>query len=404
MNSDFIVLGAGIVGLSIARELKNRNPKLKILVIEKEKELALHSSGRNSGVLHSGIYYPPNTLKAKVCVEGSKELARYCEEKKIPLLKLGKILVPTRLEDDKQLDVLYERGTANKVNVDWLNSEELRKLEPEARSASGRALFVKSTSVSDAKKVTQSVAEDIKLLGVEIVYDQKIIKVDNQNKTLTSSDSKSYHYGHVINTTGLHADSVAQLFGVGHNYTLLPFKGLYWRLREDSGIKINHLIYPVPDLRVPFLGVHTTTSVDSKVYLGPTAVPAFGRENYHGLDDVSFAELCKIVYLITGQFINGRDGFRRLAWQEGTRYFKGQFVEAAKALLPRLKSEHLVRCDKVGIRAQMFDKTQKSLVMDFLVERGPNSTHILNAISPAWTSAFAFARFVLDEFVEKRDN
>ena len=174
---------------------------------------------------------------------------------------------------------------------------------------------------------------------------------------------------------------------------------MYWKLDPNAGFDIRHLIYPVPDLRVPFLGVHTTTTTDGITYIGPTAVPAFGRENYRGLEDVDASELIRISSLLVKQFVAGRDGFRRLAWQEGRRYFKPWFTKAAQAVLPRLKSEHLLPTDKVGIRAQMLDKDTGRLVTDFLVERGPHSTHILNAISPAWTSAFPFARYVCDNFI-----
>uniref|UniRef100_UPI004047B0DB FAD-dependent oxidoreductase n=1 Tax=Polynucleobacter sp. TaxID=2029855 RepID=UPI004047B0DB len=181
----------------------------------------------------------------------------------------------------------------------------------------------------------------------------------------------------------------------------LPFKGIYWKLDPNSGIRIQHLIYPVPDLRVPFLGVHTTTTTDGSTYLGPTAVPAFGRENYRGLSGVSVSELVRISHLLIKQYASGKDGFRRLAVQEGRRYFKPWFTDAARAVIPRLRPEHLLPTDKVGIRAQMLDKQTGRLVTDFLVERGPSSTHILNAISPAWTSAFPFARYICDNFIER---
>jgi L-2-hydroxyglutarate oxidase LhgO len=184
---------------------------------------------------------------------------------------------------------------------------------------------------------------------------------------------------------------------------LLPFKGIYWKLDPGSGIGIRHLIYPVPDLRVPFLGVHTTTTTDGATYLGPTAVPAFGRENYHGWKGVSLGEMTRITGLLIRQYARGKDGFRRLAWQEGRRYFKPWFADAARAIVPRLRTEHLLPSDKVGIRAQMLDRQTGRLVTDFLVERGPSSTHILNAISPAWTSAFPFSRHICDHYIERSE-
>jgi L-2-hydroxyglutarate oxidase LhgO len=394
-------VGAGIVGLSIAKELKERAPQSKILVLEKEIMPGLHSSGRNSGVLHSGIYYPPESLKARVCRQGSLEMSAYCKERKLPIKQIGKILVPVNPEDAPQLNLLEERARKNGVLVHRLDSQTLRELEPEARSASGKALFVPGTSVADASAVMRSISDECLAAGIKIKCSSTISRVDVTKKKVELADSMLLNYGHLINSSGLHADSIAHQFGVGKQYTLLPFKGIYWKLSPESGIKVNHLIYPVPDLRVPFLGVHTTTSVDGTVYLGPTAVPAFGRENYQGLQGVTISELFRISGLLIKQIVSGRDGFRRLGWQEGRRYFKPWFADAARGILPNLKNNDLLACSKVGIRAQMYDRQSKKLVMDFLVEKGKSSTHILNAISPAWTSAFPFARFVINNYIER---
>ena len=396
---DFLVIGAGIVGLSIARELKQRHPDLTITILEKESQLGCHSSGRNSGVLHSGIYYPPESLKARVCVNGAKEMAEFCEQYKLPLRRCGKVLIATRVEDGDQLALLAQRAKGNGILVEKLDERALRNVEPEARSATGIALLIRSTAVGSPKAVLQALQTEIEQLGIEIVCNAKILSVNVGQRELTLENGTRISYGHAINAAGLHADTIAHQFDSGHRYTLLPFKGLYWKLDPNAGFDIRHLIYPVPDLRVPFLGVHTTTTTDGITYIGPTAVPAFGRENYRGLEDVDASELIRISSLLVKQFVAGRDGFRRLAWQEGRRYFKPWFTKAAQAVLPRLKSEHLLPTDKVGIRAQMLDKDTGRLVTDFLVERGPHSTHILNAISPAWTSAFPFARYVCDNFI-----
>ena len=396
---DFLVIGAGIVGLSIARELKQRHPDLTITILEKESQFGRHSSGRNSGVLHSGIYYPPESLKARVCVNGAKEMAEFCEQYKLPLRRCGKVLIATRVEDGDQLALLAQRAKGNGILVEKLDERALRNVEPEARSATGIALLIRSTAVGSPKAVLQALQTEIEQLGIEIVCNAKILSVNVGQRELTLENGTRISYGHAINAAGLHADTIAHQFDSGHRYTLLPFKGLYWKLDPNAGFDIRHLIYPVPDLRVPFLGVHTTTTTDGITYIGPTAVPAFGRENYRGLEDVDASELIRISSLLVKQFVAGRDGFRRLAWQEGRRYFKPWFTKAAQAVLPRLKSEHLLPTDKVGIRAQMLDKDTGRLVTDFLVERGPHSTHILNAISPAWTSAFPFARYVCDNFI-----
>ena len=397
-TADYVVIGAGIVGLTVAAELKRREPGARIVVLEKEPEPGRHSSGRNSGVLHSGIYYPPKSLKAQVCGQGAREMAAYCEERRLPLARIGKVLVPARPEEGPQLDLLEERAAANGVAVERLDRAALAKREPEAGTATGEALFVPSTAVVSSQDVLASVVADVRAAGIEILCGDTLGDVDAAGRSLDWGGER-IAYGHAINTAGLHADAVAHKFGVGRRYTLLPFKGIYWKLDPASGIRINHLIYPVPDLRVPFLGVHTTTAIDGTVYVGPTAVPAFGRENYRGTTGVTPRELLRIGTQLAKQYLSGRDGFRRLAWQEGRRYFKPWFAEAARAVVPNLRPEHLLPCTKVGIRAQMLDKETGSLVTDFLVENGPHSTHVLNAISPAFTSAFPLARHICDQWV-----
>ena len=397
-TADFVVVGAGIVGLTIALELKRRLPSARILLLEKEPKPGRHSSGRNSGVLHSGIYYPPASLKARVCGQGAREWAAYCEQRGLPLNRIGKVLVPLREEDAGQLDLLQRRAAENGVDAVRVGEAELRELEPEARSATGDALFVRSTAVVSSADSFAAILRDARDAGIELLCGAALSMVDGRTRTLRWGGER-IGYGHLVNTAGLHADTVAHQFGVGERFTLLPFKGIYWQLDPASGLDIRHLIYPVPDLRVPFLGVHTTTAIDGTVYLGPTAVPAFGRENYRGTQGVSGDELFRILSHLGSQYLSGRNGFRRLAWQEGRRYFKRWFADAARQLLPRLRPEHLLPCPKVGIRAQMLDKNTGELVTDFLVEAGPASTHVLNAISPAFTSAFPFARHVCDTHI-----
>lgn len=397
-SADFLIVGAGVVGLTIAWELKKRYPDQSVVVLEKEAAPGLHSSGRNSGVLHSGIYYPASSLKAQVCSQGAREMADYCLEHSLPLHRTGKLLIPTRTEDDAQLDILLRRAQQNNIPVQELDEKELRAMEPEVRSATGKALFVASTSVVDARQVMSAILTDAGAAGVQIITGARLNNINPTTRKVILTSGKM-SYGHLINAAGLYADRVAHLMSVGRQYTLLPFKGIYWKLRNDCGISVRRLVYPVPDLRVPFLGVHTTNSTAGTTYLGPTAAPAFGRENYKGWQGITPYELIHISALLARQYVGGQDGFRRLTWQEGRRLFKPWFVEAARALLPRLRTEHLEATDKVGIRAQLLDRNTGKLVTDFLVERGPSSTHILNAISPAFTSAFPFARHIVDKFV-----
>lgn len=398
--ADYVVIGAGIVGLAVARELKRRAPKAHILVLEKEERPGRHASGRNSGVLHSGLYYPPGSLKARLCGRGAREMAEYCAARGLPLRRIGKLLVPTEEADAPRLDRLAERAAANGVEVERLDAAALARIEPEARSASGEALFVPGTSVVSPGEVMAALAGEAAAAGIELRCGGSLGEVDAKRRTLLWSGER-LSYGHAVNAAGLHADRVAHLFGAGRRYALLPFKGVYWKLDPASGIRLSHLVYPVPDLRVPFLGIHTTTAIDGGIYLGPTALPAFGRENYSGLEGVRPGEALRIAGLLARQFLSGRDGFRRLAWREGRRFSKARFARAARALLPRLRAEHLLACGKVGIRAQMLDLREGRLVGDFLAEGGPGSTHVLNAVSPAFTSAFPLARHLCDNIIPK---
>jgi (S)-2-hydroxyglutarate dehydrogenase len=397
-SADYLIVGAGIIGLTIANELRRQYPRRSIIIIEKESQTGLHSSGRNSGVLHSGIYYNPESYKAKYSARGRVAMTEFCLKHKLPFRKIGKILLPVREEDNDQLQILFERGGKNGVCVQWLDENALRRREPEARSATGKALFVSVTSIANPRLILQKLEEMLLRNGVTVHKGVQINSIDPINRNIGSATT-TYSYGLLINSAGLHADTVAHKFGAGHAYTLLPFKGIYWKLDPKSGLKINHLVYPVPDLRVPFLGVHSTTNTEGNVYLGPTAVPAFGRENYHGLQNISIRELGGFLKLIGAQLLTGRDGFRRLAWQEGRRYFKRWFAQAARAIFPRLEDRHLTACDKVGIRAQMYHKPTGRLANDFVIEKGESSVHILNAISPAWTCSMPFAEMVVSEYI-----
>ena len=401
VSTDFLIIGAGIVGISIAREIKIRNPKASISILEKEPDVGLHSSSRNSSVLHSGIYYPVNSLKAKVCRQGAIEMKDYHREHKIPLVECGKILITTNKHDAPQLDILLNRAKDSNIPVEILNEYDLKKLEPEIKSFNGKGIFVPSTSVGSSKEVMNFLRKEIEGLGINLYFNAKITKINPISKQVNLENGHSFNYGHAVNSAGLYADKIAHQFGVGQKYTLLPFKGIYWKLDPASGFNLKHLIYPVPDLRIPFLGVHTTTSVDGVTYLGPTAVPVFGRENYYGTKGINIGDFLNITSNLTKQFIANKDGFRRLSWQEGSRYIKLRFTSAAKKILPRLKMNHLIPSNKVGIRAQMLDTESGRMVNDFLVESDKNSTHIINAISPAWTSAFPFARYIYDNHIKK---
>ena len=394
---DYIIIGAGIIGLGVARELANQYPQAKIAVLEKESKIGLHASGRNSGVLHSGIYYKEGSLKAKFCLDGSRAMAAYCDEYSLPINRIGKVIVSQKNSDGPLLDMLYRRALANGANVSLINESELKKIEPSARSVTNFALFSPETSVVDPKSILLHLYQDLLKKNVAFFFNTHCVDVDTKQKKL-SVGHEMLSYGHLFNTAGLHADRVARACGLVDRYTMIPFKGMYYELASTSVIQINHLIYPVPDMNVPFLGVHFTKGIDGKVYIGPTAIPALGREHYSGVQGIQIKEALNILFNTASCYITNNQGFRSYAHQELPRCRTTRFVAAASSLVPGLQQSDVLKSSKVGIRAQLLDKHKRELVMDFLVRKTENATHILNAVSPAFTSAFSFAKFIVDSF------
>lgn len=394
---DYLIIGAGIIGLSIARNLLECEPHAKIAIIEKEDNIGRHASGRNSGVLHSGIYYPQGSLKAKVCLEGSRLIQAYCDEYRLPINRIGKVIVPTNSVDGNALDTLYQRAKNNNAQVHLINETELKKIEPETRTATGFALFAPETCVIDSSELMQHLYTDLINKRISFYFNSPCLEIDTRLKKI-STPKGSISYGHLFNASGLFADKIAQMCDLDSRYTMLPFKGIYQELSPNSQIKVNHLIYPVPDMNVPFLGIHFTKSVYEKVYIGPTAFPALGRENYQGLEGIKLKELTNTIKCIGKQYITNKQGFRSYAHQEIPRFFSSQFLTAAQSLVPRLNKSDLIGKAKVGIRAQLYDKQKNELVMDFLIEKTKNETHVLNAVSPAFTSSFSFAKLITSAY------
>ena len=335
-SCDVLILGGGMVGLSIAHQLLERGITSSISIVDKEPELGLHSSGRNSGVLHAGLYYKPGSLKAKVCVEGARRLRSWVEERGLPLNPCGKVIVPPRVELDAQLDVLAERGRANGAEVEFWDANQLHKLIPEARTASGRALWSPNTAVVKPISVVRRLRQDLADAGVTMREGVHDCDAQPKEQQLTLSDGTSLSYGHLFNCTGLQADRVAQVFGVGEHYTLLPFKGLYWQLKASCPFQPQTNLYPVPDLSVPFLGVHFTPSADpiATVSIGPTATPAWGRENYRGFKDIEPLMAASNIGVLARQYLANKGGFRRYVHEQAFLALPPLLIKAAQELIP----------------------------------------------------------------------
>jgi len=397
-SADVLIIGGGMVGLAIAHQLLERSPGRSIVVVDKEPSLGRHSSGRNSGVLHAGLYYKPGTLKARVCVSGSRRLRAWCEQRGLPINACGKVIVPPRPGLDHQRDVLAQRGRANGATVEFWDAEQLKRKLPVARTSSGRALWSPATAVVKPALILQRLQLELQERGVLILTGCQHWDVDPSRRKLRLQDGTSLTYGHLINCSGLQADRVAHRFEVGLNFRLLPFKGLYWQLKKNCGIHVPTNLYPVPDLDIPFLGVHFTPSADPEpvVSIGPTATLAMGRENYRGLEGLEPAMTASNVLTLANQYIRNQGGFRRYVHEQAFLALPPLLLRAAQELIPFVRSEDIEPSQKVGIRSQLFDRDTGKLHDDFLCLPGPDSTHVLNAISPAFTASFALADVILD--------
>jgi L-2-hydroxyglutarate oxidase LhgO len=388
---DFVVIGGGVVGLSIARELKRRSPGASVALLDKEDGPSRHASGRNSGVLHAGFYYTADTLKARFTRAGNLAWTEFCRERKLPLRACGKLVVASKPEEIPVLDELLRRGLANGVPVTLVDEKQAREIEPRARTM-GRALHSPSTAVVDPAACLAALASDARREGIDLRWNTQYL--GREGRAVRTS-AGMLEAGYVVNAAGLYADRVARDYGFSDSYRILPFKGLYLYSEEPAGAFRAH-IYPVPDIRNPFLGVHFTVTVDGHVKIGPTAIPALWRENYGGLAGFSAPELAEIACRQAGLFLGAGFDFRRLAWEEIQKNSKSVLASLAGRLADGVKASDYRRWGKPGIRAQLVDVEKKTLVMDFVLEGDARSMHVLNAVSPGFTCAMPFAAHVCE--------
>lgn len=389
---EILIIGGGITGLTIARELIKRNI-YPIYIIEKESDLARHASGRNSGVLHSGIYYTPDSLKARFCVEGNKLMKQYCKQNNLPLLECGKVIVAKDEKEHKGLYELKKRADDAGAFAEIIDEKSLSKIEPYAKTCS-IALYVPNTAVIEPISIMKSLSNElINSYKCYIAFDTKFIKLKSPNVAVTNKGL--IYFNKCINAAGAYADKIAHTFDIAKEYKILPFKGTYKKLKKEKNHMVRSNIYPVPDLRNPFLGVHFTRTTNDVVYVGPTAIPSFGRENYHIIDGIG-AESISILYR-DATLLLCNDLFRYSALNEIQKYRFYYFYKAAQSLIPMLDYKDLLNSTKIGIRPQLINWTKKELVNDFIVIRADNSIHILNAISPAFTTSMSFATYIVNE-------
>lgn len=395
-TQDFLIIGAGILGLTVAWELKNRFPRASIAILEKESAPGFHASGRNSGVLHSGIYYPKNTLKAQVCSRGSLLMRTFAKEEGISCERRGKIIIPTSPSELPILDQLLLNARDNGIEAECLDAEEIRKIEPYAAPYE-KGIHIRDIYVIDGKEVTRKLHELLESRGVRFYWDHRVTDLDDKSRSVSSAD-RHFGYGMLFNCAGAYSEAMAKKCGLGKRYAMVPFKGIYFKLRPESVDLVRGNIYPVPDLSMPFLGVHLTRGISGDVYIGPSSMPALGREHYYGVFHTSEpTETLRIVYRLVDLYMADNQNFRKMVYAEGQKLLKRHFLNAARRLVPKITEDDVVKTMKRGIRPQLVDIQKKSLVMDYVLEKTETSIHVLNAISPAFTSSFEFAKLIVDQ-------
>ncbi len=388
---DVIIVGGGIVGLGIGVGLLKQDSRLRVVVLESGHELAMHGSGRNSGVLHAGFYYSPDSLKAKLTARGNEMLRQLCSDEDIRIREVGKVVVTTKDDELPRLHNLAERALANGVDVHLVDEVELKKLEPFARTMEA-AIWSPRTAVANPSDVTGAVAKVFLRLGGELKLNSKVGRITDRGVVLAGS-SQEISGRHVVNAAGLYADQLAHAVGAGTDYEILPFKGIYLYGNETAPALQRH-VYPVPDPRNPFLGVHLTVTVDGKSKVGPTAIPALSRLNYSKFGGIKPNELWSVLTTLPKFLFSDHHDGVGLIRSEVPKYIRSVLVNQAKALVPTVNPSQYDSWGKTGIRAQLFNLREKHLEMDFVVETLGNHTHVLNAVSPAWTSSLSFGEYV----------
>jgi len=398
MNFDFLIIGGGIVGLSIARNLRARFPGSKIAVLEKENDVAFHGSGRNSGVLHAGFYYSADTLKARFTRDGNQQMREYCYANNLKINECKKVVVA---KDESELPALYElekRGKVNGVKVLLIDKKELFEIDPNVKTFR-HALFSPNTATVDPAEITHAIKNELKSKGVELIFGEGYRSRMEAN-TIKTTLGRTISAGKIINAAGLYADKVANDFGYSEKYTIIPFKGVYLKYHGKE-VPVRTNVYPVPNLKNPWLGVHFTVTVDGSVKIGPTSMPAFWRENYHGFDNFRPGELVSILSWEASLFLRNSFGFRSIALEEIRKYNRSYFAGLAQELVKKIDVKGFTEWGRPGIRAQLLNKQTRELIMDFVVEGDKDSVHVLNAVSPAFTCCFPFADWVVENHVLK---
>jgi (S)-2-hydroxyglutarate dehydrogenase len=398
MKYDIVIIGGGIVGLATGFKIKSKNPALNIAILEKEAQLAVHQTGNNSGVIHSGLYYKPGSLKATNCIQGYHELIEFCSTEEVPFELTGKVVVATKEEQIPILNVLYQRALENQLQgTKKISLEELKEIEPYC--AGKAAIFVPQTGIVDYAKVALKYGEKFVQLGGEIFYNQKVIGIQTKsNLNIIQTSSTEFQSQLIINCAGLYCDKIASMMQKEPlDVQIVPFRGEYYKIKKEREYLVKNLIYPVPDPNFPFLGVHFTRMMKGGVEAGPNAVLAFQREGYKK-SQINLKELAETLRW---------PGFQKVAakyWKTGIgelyrSFSKAAFTKALQELIPEIQESDLVD-GGAGVRAQACDKTG-GLLDDFCIRENQHAIHVLNAPSPAATSSLSIGETISKMALER---
>jgi L-2-hydroxyglutarate oxidase len=396
---DLAIIGGGIVGLATGLAISERAPGMSIVVLEKEQGVARHQTGHNSGVVHSGIYYRPGSLRATLCVEGVKLLRAFCEEHGLAYNRCGKVIVATREDEIPRLELLFERGTLNGVpGLELIGPDRLKEIEPHA--AGLRAIWSPNTAIVDYGRIAQKYAELLEQRGARFEFGAKVTAVrESEGLTRMTTEGGEIRSRYLINCAGLYADEVARMAGHKPAVQIVPFRGEYYELVAERRDLVRGTIYPVPDPNFPFLGVHLTSTVDGEVEAGPNAVFAFAREGY-GWGRINPAELFQALRY-PGVWQLARRHWRVAAYEYWRSLNKRAFVESLQRLVPELREQD-VRRNGAGVRAQALNP-DGSLSDDFVIISSERALHVLNAPSPAATASLAIGRHLAGELLRLTD-
>ncbi len=391
---DFVIVGGGIIGASTALSIIKLNPKKKILLLEKEKSFAFHQTGHNSGVIHAGVYYEPGSLKAKFCKRGLEETIKFCKQHNIPYSQCGKILVATSKDELNRMQSLYERCQKNNIDVSLLSKQELYKLEPDINGLG--AILVKSTAIVDYQAITNKMANQYESLGGEFLLNTEVKNIDESLDSINiKTDNENIKARYLVNCAGLMSDRIVNMLGIKTDFRIVPFRGEYYKLKSNMNNIVKHLIYPIPDPELPFLGIHLTRMIDGTITVGPNAVLGFKREGYgrynFNLKDVAEMLSFKGFYKVIST--NIISGLKELL----NSFHKASYLKQVQKYCPKIKLDDLEPYP-AGIRAQAV-LNDGTLVHDFLFTNSKRSIHVCNAPSPAATSAIPIGEYVANKAI-----